>query len=147
MMKGQKGITLVALVITIIVMLILAGVTISIVVQGGLFNQATNAVQSTKSYTLDEAVKLALADYVTGQYASNPTETPAALTSGSDLMTYLKGYYDTTKISTPEDGSSDTAGSLMTGYASFKDGSAVTYVDLNGLAVVSQDVAFGNVTP
>jgi hypothetical protein len=47
MMKGAKGITLIALVITIIVMLILAGVTINIVVNGGLFKQAQNAVSAT----------------------------------------------------------------------------------------------------
>lgn len=44
MLKGQKGITLVALVITIIVLLILASVTISLTLgQNGLFNTAKNA--------------------------------------------------------------------------------------------------------
>lgn len=43
-MKGQKGITLVALVITVVVMLILAGVAIAAVVDGnGLFNSTRNA--------------------------------------------------------------------------------------------------------
>lgn len=43
-MKGQKGITLVALVITVVVMLILAGVAIAAVVDGdGLFNRTRNA--------------------------------------------------------------------------------------------------------
>lgn len=43
-MKGQKGITLVALVITVVVMLILAGVAIVAVVDGnGLFNSTRNA--------------------------------------------------------------------------------------------------------
>lgn len=41
MLKEQKGITLVALVITIIVLLILAGVTISLVIgNNGILNQA-----------------------------------------------------------------------------------------------------------
>ena len=45
MFKNQKGITLVALVITIIVLLILAGVAITLAVdQGELFNHANNAV-------------------------------------------------------------------------------------------------------
>lgn len=49
MLKGQKGITLVALVITIIVLLILASVTISLTLgQNGLFNTAKNA---GKNYT------------------------------------------------------------------------------------------------
>ena len=44
MMKGQKGITLVALVITIIVMLILVGVTVTIALQdGGIVKEAQDA--------------------------------------------------------------------------------------------------------
>lgn len=44
MLKGQKGITLVALVITIIILLILAGVTISLTLgENGLFREAQNA--------------------------------------------------------------------------------------------------------
>ena len=44
----NKGITLIALVITIIVMLILVAVTITIAVNGGLFNYASNAVKDTE---------------------------------------------------------------------------------------------------
>lgn len=41
MLKGQKGITLVALVVTIIVLIILAGVSISLVLgQNGIFTKA-----------------------------------------------------------------------------------------------------------
>ena len=40
-MKGQKGITLVALVITIIVMLILVGVSVTVALKGGLFKTAS----------------------------------------------------------------------------------------------------------
>lgn len=49
MLKGQKGITLVALVITIIVLLILAGVTISLTIgERGIFKTAKGA---SKNYT------------------------------------------------------------------------------------------------
>ncbi len=47
MMKDQKGITLVALVITIIVMLILVGVTITIAFNNGLFGKAREARDNT----------------------------------------------------------------------------------------------------
>jgi Tfp pilus assembly protein PilE len=40
---SPKGITLIALIITIIIMLILAGVTIAITINGGLFGQAETA--------------------------------------------------------------------------------------------------------
>ena len=44
-MKGQKGITLVALVVTVIVMLILAAVAVSVLTtDGGLFEKANTAV-------------------------------------------------------------------------------------------------------
>lgn len=43
-MKGQRGVTLVALVITVIVMLILAGVAISaLTANDGLFGRTSNA--------------------------------------------------------------------------------------------------------
>ena len=41
MLKNQKGITLVALVITIVILIILATISISFAIQGGLFDQAT----------------------------------------------------------------------------------------------------------
>ena len=47
-MKGQKGITLVALVITIIVMLILVGVSITVAINGGLFTSAKSGANNTK---------------------------------------------------------------------------------------------------
>ncbi len=47
MMKEQKGITLVALVITIIVMLILVGVSITVALNGGLFGTAKDAANNT----------------------------------------------------------------------------------------------------
>ena len=46
---STKGITLIALVITIIVMLILVAVTISMAVNGGLFDYASKATKDTKS--------------------------------------------------------------------------------------------------
>ena len=48
-MKSNKGITLIALIITIIVMLILVAVTISMAVNGGLFGYAGNAARGTEA--------------------------------------------------------------------------------------------------
>ena len=45
--KGIKGITLIALIITVIVMLILVAVTISMAINGGLFEKAQEAGQET----------------------------------------------------------------------------------------------------
>ncbi len=61
--KTQKGITLIALVITIIVMLILVGVTISISLQGGLFGYAKNAAKDTRN-ALEQEKTLANGDII-----------------------------------------------------------------------------------
>lgn len=53
-MKGQKGITLVALVITIIVMLILVVVTVTIAADGGLFSTARKAANETNEAAAKE---------------------------------------------------------------------------------------------
>lgn len=54
-MKGQSGITLVALVITVIVMLILAGVALSVLVDGdGLFDKTRDAANTYKDAANDE---------------------------------------------------------------------------------------------
>lgn len=63
MFKEQKGITLVALVITIIVLLILAGVSISLVVnEGGVLNKAQGAVKSTEEATVSQEIQLSVAE-------------------------------------------------------------------------------------
>ena len=53
-MRGDKGITLIALVITIIVMLILVTVSITIAVNGDLFKHAWNAVTRTNTEATNE---------------------------------------------------------------------------------------------
>ncbi len=59
--KQAKGITLIALVITIIVLLILAGVTISMLTgENGILKQATSAKDKTDKSEFEEQVKLAV---------------------------------------------------------------------------------------
>ncbi len=61
MIKGKRGITLIALVITIIVLLILAGVSIAILTgQNGILNQAQKAKEQTEYKSAEEKVKLAI---------------------------------------------------------------------------------------
>ena len=55
-LKKENGITLVALVITVVIMLILAGVAIAAIVDGdGLFNRARQAAESYENAARDEA--------------------------------------------------------------------------------------------
>lgn len=64
MFKKEKGITLVALVVTIVVLLILAGISLNLVLgQNGIINRAqqardnTKAGQTTENAEMDNAVK------------------------------------------------------------------------------------------
>ena len=59
--EAQKGITLIALVITIIVLLILAGVSIAMLTgQNGILTQAQNSKTVTENKSAEEKVKLAV---------------------------------------------------------------------------------------
>ena len=53
-MRDQKGITLIALIITIIVMLILVVVSVTIALQSGLFEAAGDATQKTQDELTSE---------------------------------------------------------------------------------------------
>ncbi|MCI9178348.1 MAG: hypothetical protein HFJ28_07415, partial [Clostridia bacterium] len=57
-MKKNKmaGITLIALVVTIVVLLILAGITIQVVLQGGIIGQANRASESYKIADLRDRI-------------------------------------------------------------------------------------------
>lgn len=60
-MKNQKGITLIALVITIIVLLILAGVSIAMLTgENGILNQATTAKDDTAKAEAVERINMEL---------------------------------------------------------------------------------------
>ena len=79
-MKGQKGITLVALVITVVVMLILAGVAIAAVVDGdGLFNKTRNAAEVYEHEAQNENQLLKnLMNYIDIQMDKYNTTNPSA---------------------------------------------------------------------
>lgn len=68
-LKRNKGITLIALVVTIIVLLILAGVTLSFVVgENGILKRATTAVEVNEKASAEEEANLVVADLATSYY-------------------------------------------------------------------------------
>ena len=78
-MKNQKGITLVALIITIIVMLILAGVSISLVVgDNGVLTQAESTKVANVKGAIMDAISMANADIVATHYSNSAGEIKAA---------------------------------------------------------------------
>ena len=69
MRRNEKGITLVALVVTIIVLLILAGVSLSLVAGGnGILTRATNASAKSEQATAKEQAELLVAELTTEYY-------------------------------------------------------------------------------
>lgn len=76
-MKKQRGITLIALVITIIVLLILAGVSLSLTLgTNGILSQAKNGVEKHRTSSEEELILLGFNAYqtakLTGQNPSKP---------------------------------------------------------------------------
>lgn len=71
-MKKNKGITLIALVITIIVLLILAGVSIAMLTgENGLIAKAISAKNKTEEAEADEKDKLAKTNEIMDKYITN----------------------------------------------------------------------------
>ena len=58
MIKNMKGITLVALVITIVILLILAGISIQSITNTGLFENAKEAKKQSEIANIKEQIQL-----------------------------------------------------------------------------------------
>ena len=84
-MKSQKGITLIALVITIIVLLILAGVTIAMLTgENGILNKATGAVSDTEKATAEEAIKMEVYNNIADHDGTFDLSAFSSITTNSD---------------------------------------------------------------
>ena len=82
MKNNNKGITLIALVVTIIVLLILAGVSIAMLTgENGILTNARTAQENSAKGSLDEAAKIAVGNILTKELAwpYTGTETDDAL--------------------------------------------------------------------
>ena len=67
-LNGAKGITLVALIITIIVLLILAMVSIRLVMNGGIIGKAESGTQAYTESEIQEQIKLAYNEWQTARW-------------------------------------------------------------------------------
>ena len=92
--KSIKGITLVALVITIVVLLILAGISIQAITNTGLFSNAKRAAEESKYANAAEKVALAVnASYdstgkINDEYLKENVNKIAGLSKKVDTVTY-----------------------------------------------------------
>ena len=71
-MKNNKGITLIALIITIIVLIILAAVTVSVALEGRLFNKAKEASFKTRVRQIQESVLIAKTEKIAENNGNKP---------------------------------------------------------------------------
>lgn len=108
-MKEQKGITLVALVITIIVMLILVAVSVTVALKGGLFDSARTATLETRQAQLNEAIALAKAELL-ADYYKEPTA--ATKPTGPEVMEKINAYLEKDKVTEVEEDTT-TAGKYI----------------------------------
>ena len=100
-LKNSKGITLVALVITIIILLILAGISISALTQTGLFGKAKQAEQKSKEAQEQENAFLGDYENEINKYISGKTDEIQAdgswnsskKVNSPQLMDGMKGVY------------------------------------------------------
>ena len=87
-LRRNKGITLIALVVTIIVLLILAGISIAMLTgQNGILNRAAEAKEKTRIAQEDESQKLKGYEDTINQYA--PSSNGGSLPTGTGTTPYL----------------------------------------------------------
>ena len=102
-MKNQKGVTLIALVITIIVLLILATVSIAMLTSdGSIAGNGKEAQIEIVKGNLKEAIGLAAQDLVIAKYDSDPDNedviNAANIKSAIDAGKYMAGGYEITVV-------------------------------------------------
>lgn len=133
--KQEKGITLIALIVTIIVLLILAGVTINLAVNNqGIFNKAKTATRAYKNSTEDERTGLDEADKEIAKYMPGGSET-----TGNDPLKNTDRTID--------DLNKDEGDSNKDGVVDTKDDLRGFYIDLNNdenLDTTNDGVIYGD---
>ena len=133
--KGDRAITLIALIVTIIVLLILAGVTINLAVNDqGIFNKAKTATRAYKNATEDERTGLDEADKEIAKYMPGGSET-----TGNDPLKNTDRTID--------DLNADGGDSNKDGVVDTKDDLRGFYIDLNNdgnLDTTNDGVIYGD---
>lgn len=119
-MRNQKGITLIALVITIIVLLILAGVSIAMLTNDeGLLGKATDAGKETKIAEQREMASLDAADLIAEYYQKKYVDND---TMNQTVADYVKASMPTNSLYYDY----DPANGTITLKEKDKDGNSIT---------------------
>ena len=98
-LKNTKGITLVALVITIIILLILGGISISALTNTGIFQKAKDAKQKSEDAALDQNTKLDEYENEIDKYIPKANSLAKAVKVG-DYVAYTPDKLDNNALTT-----------------------------------------------
>ena len=142
MLKKNKGITLIALVVTIIVLLILAGVTLAFVSgENGILKRATDAVKVNEKATAEEQADLLIADLGAQYYEKKYVEQEEGLTT---IDEYLKSQLTEEQATDSGEHTVKIEGEKV---LVFKDGKKISEGTLNnGKVIWGQSPVEGNQT-
>lgn len=122
-MKKENGITLIALVITIIVLIILAGVSINLVLgDNGIITKAKWAKKTYGEEAVREKVTLILGEYITEENETN-----------QNLHTYLEQQATAGKIESTEENQDGTQSVVVDDYIVTIDENTLEIIDVSKL--------------
>lgn len=103
-LKGDKGITLLSLIITVVIMLILAAVTINVTLgKGGIVDQAKHAAEQTANSVKSEQDQLEILEQEFANVLAEDSEFTPPASNDSTIPESIVGYY----ADTDGDGSVD----------------------------------------
>jgi len=99
-MKKNKGITLISLIVTIIILLILAGISIASLTGSGLFSKAQQAKQEQENAQIKEEGILADYEDIINGYLSGTSREDGAISTEQyeDLIDEIEGLKTTTSV-------------------------------------------------
>ena len=157
MLNNKKGITLIALVVTVVVLIILAGVSINAVLgDNGIIKKANQAASVTKEAEVKEAINRTILEfYLTDDYETLEDFLKAKVTEGKidsvtknadGTLTVKKGEYSVTvENKTNSSGGSSSGGETQTPEITIGEAKVVANSDGTGSAITdANSVYLGN---
>ena len=157
MLNNKKGITLIALVVTVVVLIILAGVSINAVIRDdGIIKKAQNSANLTKEAEVKEAINRTILEfYLTNDYATLEEFLKAKAEDGSidsvtknadGTLTVKKGNYSVTvENKTNSSGGNSSGGETQTPEITIGEAKVVANSDGTGSAITeAASVYLGN---
>ena len=156
-LKNKKGITLIALVVTVVVLIILAGVSINAVLgDNGIIKKANQAASVTKEAEVKEAINRTILEfYLTDDYETLEDFLKAKVTEGKidsvtknadGTLTVKKGNYSVTvENKTNSSGGNSSGGETQTPEITIGEAKVVANSDGTGSAITdAASVYLGN---